>query len=311
MTREQVLERFFLIAETHEGFEVQDPQTGAGFFIPRGGCGVLITGKGGKSGSWLMRGEQLGAALGATVQANATIPGDLTIVVKRTPTPVISALRGKRWVWDIVDAYPQPLSYQWTREEAIGWVRGKIASLRPTAIIWPTRRMREDCDTGLPGLVLPHHHRIGIERNPIRAEVRTIGYEGSPGYLGRWERIVRQECEARGWEFVVNPERLADVDVVLALRDSGGYVARHWKSGVKLANAHASGTPFIGQAECGYTENASGAEYWAEDARGLSIAFDWLKDQGGREAISDRFVQRAYSVEQAAADLKEWLHDLG
>ena len=76
MTREQVLERFFLIAETHEGFEVQDPQTGAGFFIPRGGCGVLITGKGGKSGSWLMRGEQLGAALGATVQADATIPGD-------------------------------------------------------------------------------------------------------------------------------------------------------------------------------------------------------------------------------------------
>lgn len=35
MTREQVLERFFLIAETHEGFEVQDPQTGGSYFIPR------------------------------------------------------------------------------------------------------------------------------------------------------------------------------------------------------------------------------------------------------------------------------------
>ena len=35
MTREFVLERFFVIAETEEGFEVQDPHTGAGFFIPR------------------------------------------------------------------------------------------------------------------------------------------------------------------------------------------------------------------------------------------------------------------------------------
>lgn len=35
MTREQVLERFFLIAETDEGFNVQDPQTGGSYFIPR------------------------------------------------------------------------------------------------------------------------------------------------------------------------------------------------------------------------------------------------------------------------------------
>lgn len=35
MTREMVFERFFVIAETPEGFEVQDPQTGGSFFIPR------------------------------------------------------------------------------------------------------------------------------------------------------------------------------------------------------------------------------------------------------------------------------------
>jgi len=272
---------------------------------------LLVTGKGGKSGSWAMRGEQLGAALGATVAPNAVLACDLTIVVKRTPSAVMAGLRGKRWIWDIVDAYPQPLAYQWTRDEAIGWVRAKIHALNPTAVIWPNRRMREDCDTGLPGIVLPHHHRVGIARNPIRKEIQLVGYEGSPGYLGRWERIVRQECESRGWEFVVNPEHLADVDVALAFRDGGGYVGRHWKSGVKLANAHASGTPFVGQAECGYTENATGAEYWAEDERSLSIAFDWLLDQGGRESISDRFVQRAYPVERAAQDLKEWLHDFG
>jgi len=36
MSREWVLERFFLIAETPEGFQVQDPQTGGSYFIPRG-----------------------------------------------------------------------------------------------------------------------------------------------------------------------------------------------------------------------------------------------------------------------------------
>ena len=35
MTREFLLDRFFVIAETPEGFEVQDPQTGGSFFIPR------------------------------------------------------------------------------------------------------------------------------------------------------------------------------------------------------------------------------------------------------------------------------------
>ena len=69
--------------------------------------------------------------------------------------------------------------------------------------------MREDCDTGLPGIVLPHHHRVGIERNPIRENITRVGYEGSPGYLGQWERVIRQECQRRGWEFVVNPDVFA------------------------------------------------------------------------------------------------------
>lgn len=267
---------------------------------------ILVTGKGGKSGSWAMRGEQLGAALGALVVPNAAPDADVAIVVKRTPADLIRALRGRFWVWDIVDAYPQPAAYGWTREQAVAWVRTKIAALQPSAVIWPTRRMREDCDPGLPGLVLAHHHRIGIRRNPIRAEIRSVGYEGAPAYLGKWEGVIRDECRRRGIEFVVNPQHLADVDVVVAARDGGGYVCQHWKSNVKLANAHASGTPFIGQRECGYLETASGAEYWIE--HGLSVALDWLRSQSARESVSERFQQRAYPVEQAAADLKEWLH---
>lgn len=273
---------------------------------------ILVTGKGGRSGSWKMRGEQLGAAMGATVLPMAMDAAgfDVTIVVKRTPPVVLQAVRGKRWVLDLVDCYPQPASYAWDRAEAIAWVRSRIRELAPTGIVWPTQRMRADCDTGLPGLVLPHHHRVGIAVNPIREAVKKVGYEGAPAYLGGWEQIVRAHCERRGWEFAVNPANLADVDIVVALRDGCGYVSKHWKSGVKLANAHASGTPFVGQGECGYIENSTGAEYWTADANGLGVAFDWLRSRSAREAISDRFLQRAYSVDRAAAELKAWLHAL-
>jgi hypothetical protein len=162
----------------------------------------------------------------------------------------------------------------------------------------------------LPGLVLPHHHRIGIGSTPIRGQVSRVGYEGAPAYLGHWRPILEAECAKRGWLFVVNPSSLADLDIVVAFRDGSGYVGRNWKSAVKLANAHASGTPFVGQQESGYLEQATGAEYWAEARGQLSMSFDWLEDQGAREAISDRFRQKAFPVEHAAAKLKEFLSAL-
>lgn len=275
---------------------------------------LLVTGKGGHAGSWVVRGEQLGEALGATVQPVATNARrfDCALVVKRVPDITLAAIRAARipWVFDAVDFYPQPAAYGWSCGEASTWVRKKLTALKPSAVIWPNQRMREDCDTGLPGLVLPHHHRPGIAANPIRERVQTVGYEGAPAYLGRWGQRLQAECGRRGWRFVVNPKRLADVDIVIAMRDGGGYVSRHWKSNIKLANAHGSGTPFVGQAECGYLETATGAEYWAEDEASLATAFDWLESQGAREAVSDRFLQRAFPVEHAAADLGAFLRGL-
>ena len=93
-----------------------------------GGVKLLITGKGGRAGSWVVRGEQLGGALGATVKPLATAQdmrdADLTIVVKRTPEPILRALResGARWVYDVVDCYPQPQAAAWGRAEAISWM---------------------------------------------------------------------------------------------------------------------------------------------------------------------------------------------
>src|SRR5690349_19897355 len=123
---------------------------------------IIVTGKGGASGSWAIRGEQLGKAIGALVKPLAThadiAANDLTVVVKRTPQSIVDALKWRRWVWDLVDFYPQPEASAWTRGEAIRFVRDRIRQLQPTAVIWPTERMREDCDDGRPGLVLPHHY---------------------------------------------------------------------------------------------------------------------------------------------------------
>lgn len=278
---------------------------------------LLVTGRGG-AGSWTCRGDQLGAALGATVKRFAGVEdcrrADLAIVVKRVPPEVLGSLRraGTPWVYDIVDAYPQPVASDWTQAQASRWIRAWIADLRPNAIIWPNERMRADCDPGLPGMVLPHHHRPGIRLNPIREQVETVGYEGAPHYLGGWKEAVEKECRARGWRFVVNPEHLADLDIVVAFRGGEwtGYVPRHWKSNVKLANAHGSGTPFVGQQECGYLETGTGAEYWAENAAELRVAFDWLSAQSTREQVRDRFLQAAFPVERAAATLMEWLRGL-
>lgn len=278
---------------------------------------MLITGRG-TSGSWSIRGVQLGEACGATVKPRATLAdcqaADVIMVVKRLDETLLANVRasGKPWVYDALDCYPQPECATWQRSEAITWVQKRIKLLAPSAVIWPNRRMREDCDIGLPGLVLPHHHRPGIKRNPVREQVQVVGYEGQSAYLGGWRPVLEDECSRRGWQFTVNPANLADLDIVVAMRggEAECYASGHWKSNIKLANAHGSGTPFVGQPECGYTETASGAEYWAKDRHALAMSFDWLMDGGTREQVSERFLQKAYPVERAAKDLKVFLADL-
>lgn len=269
---------------------------------------VLITGKG-TSGSWRIRGEQLGKALGARVEHMATPAGeDVSVCVKRVPDALPQSLRGIPIVWDVVDAYPQPEGNWWSQGECLRWLAKEVKRIRPAGIIAATKQMADDCkDFGVPVLWLPHHHRPGIERNPIRPEIRTIGYEGSPSYIQRWRRHIEAECHRLGAQFVVNPPRLADVDVVLALRDASGYAPRYWKSNVKLANAHGSGTPFIGCREAGYLETATGAEYWADTPAELHTALDWLMSQSTREQVADRFIANAYPVDRAAAELELFL----
>jgi hypothetical protein len=276
---------------------------------------LLFTGRG-TSGSWRVRGIQLSAALGAEAIPNAVnAEADVAVLVKRVEDRTIRALRarGVKLVWDVVDAWPQPSGNECDEFHAKAWLASEMERIKPDAVIAATGRMREDlAKFGVPSLWLRHHHRPGIRRNPIRQRITVVGYEGSPSYIMKWREAIGHACENIGASFVVNPDTLADCDVVLALRDSKGYAPRNWKSAVKAENAHASGTPLIASSEAGYLEIATGCEYWADSPSQLRTSLEWLHDQSTRELVHDRFVDAAYSVGHAAADLRRFLeHQFG
>ena len=278
---------------------------------------ILFTGRG-SSGSWKIRGEQLGLALGAKVKPQATLEdckaADLIVVVKRISPTLLDNIRrsGKPWVFDCVDFYPQPECSTWHRDHAIDWVRKSLSKLKPNAVIWPNERMQEDCGKGYNGITLYHHHFPGIHRNPIREEVRAVCYEGSERYLGGWLRHILNECQAREWHFYVNASRIADSDIVLAIRDEkySGYAQRHWKSNVKLANAHGSGTPFIGPCEDGYSETATGFEKWCESPEMLKYAFDELESYDMRQKVGSAFIQNKIDIQEIASQYRRFLNGL-
>lgn len=272
-----------------------------------------MTGRG-TSGSWRIRGEQLGAAIGATVEPNATnVEGyDAVIVVKRANPATIQAIHtaGVPLVHDVVDAWPQPHGNQWDASECLGWLRSQVANLKPAAIVAATRAMANDCaEFKVPVLALPHHARPGQRLNPIRP-MTTVGYEGGVAYLGAWRQRLEAECDRRGWHFAVNPPHLDELDIVVALREATGYAPRHWKSNVKLANAQGSGTPIICNREAGYRETLSGAEEWADTLDELRGALNVLQSSAVRQERAAVLHAAAPSIDRIATEYLLWLRTL-
>jgi hypothetical protein len=144
--------------------------------------------------------------------------------------------------------------------------------------------------------------------NPIREKVKTVGYEGGENYLGSWRPWLEAECTRRGWRFVVNPQELADVDIVVAVREFTGYAARKWKSGVKLANAQGSKTPCVLMREAGYLETASGGERWADTKEEFVAAFDELTSVEARREAAGKLY--GPTLDAVADTYKRWLERL-
>lgn len=282
---------------------------------------ALFTGRG-TSGSWQIRGVQMAAALGTTSIPNASVDQmkmfDAVVIVKRVSNEVLSNVKasGRFLIWDVVDAWPQPVGNIWDRDDCLRWLGAELRRIKPDLVIGATEKMTEDVvDFGFKSVNIKHHSRIGLVPNPVRANVTRVGYEGGPNYVERWRRHVQRECAERGWEFVMDDgitDNLHKYDIVLALRDASGYAPRHWKSNVKLANAHASGTPFIGARERGYLETACGAEYWCSAPPDLEISFNWLESQANRKEVHKRFLSAAseVSVETISKQYRNVLNEM-
>lgn len=275
---------------------------------------ILVCGAG-KAGSWVIRGEQLGTAIGARVDALGLKLGtpDLAILVKRARNDVVQRLHatGVPIIWDALDAWRQGCSDDSGRETCMRWLRDRFEVLRPSSIVAATQAMAEDCaEFGVPVLALPHHARAQQALNPILETVRTVAYEGRVEYLGWWQQFMIGECERRGWRFVLNPAQLADVDIVVAVRAERGYGPTHWKSGVKLANAQGSGTPCILNMEAGYQETASGGEVWANTKEQMVAGLEFLADPAERRSMAGLLLAHAPTLDAMATKYKAWLHQL-
>ena len=271
---------------------------------------ILFTGRG-TSGSWKVRGEQLSYAIGADAIPKASAKQmeeyDLVVLVKRPAPDQIENLNkiGIPWIWDVVDFYPQPVISKWDKDRSIKWVKKQVQKADPSAVIWATNKMMLDCGDPKRDFVLYHHHRPGINENPIRETVKVVGYEGSEKYLSDWGNVIRKACKSRGIKFVVNSGSHKDWDICVAFRGNGfkGYAQRHWKSNVKLANAHGSGTPIICDFESGYQETAEGSELFCTRKEDFGSCLDSLSDPLYRKRISDLFLKQKYTVNEAAKNL--------
>jgi len=268
---------------------------------------LLITGKG-HSGSWAIRGVQMGGQVGKVVpraSLQEMMKSDIIVAVKRLTPDFLANIRrsGKPWIWDIVDFYPQPLCSGWSRAQAISWVQDQLAFAKPDGVIFPNRRMRDEIVYN--GVTIYHHARPNAEINPIRKDIKIIGYEGSEKFIAQWREIIVRQCSLRGWQFRVGMP-LNEADIVLAVRDDvhAGYAQRRWKSNVKLANAHATGTPFIGMVESSYLETSSGMEHFVSDEEGLSSAFYALRDQEARVRVQTEFLRNVISLDQVSQQLR-------
>lgn len=275
---------------------------------------ILITGKS-KSGSWEIRGQQLGECLAARVVRDADKSliraADVVVVVKRVSDELLQRLRGRRWVWDVVDAWPQPKGNEWPRERALRWLHGELHRMKPSAVVFPTQQMSADAGFDGPCLVLPHHAWPKyMDHVPVvRERVEVVGYEGGEHYLGRWRQAIDVECERRGWRFVINGD-MRDADIGIALRDVDGYPAGAWKSNCKLANLQALGLPALLSPEEGYKDSSNGTELWLDHAGQLGDAFDRLESAEVRSEIAALQRKTAPRLAQVGEWYAQWLNQL-
>lgn len=250
---------------------------------------VLIVGAG--KGSFAIRGEQIGAALGARVTSGPTDGdwrfADVCVLVKNYGARFASQAHAAKVpiVWDAVDFWRQPAENGSDEIRANVLLKAQLNEIRPALTIGATEAMAQAAG----GICVPHHSREGLTPEPARARVQVVAYEGNALYLGAWRNRLERACQSRGWSFVINPPDLRVADIVVAFRDGpwDGWICQEWKSGVKVVNAIAAGRPVIGQPTAAMRE-LQPPKSLVEDPAHLSAAFDAWSSLTDRTAAAHR-----------------------
>lgn len=272
---------------------------------------VLIVGTG-PAGSFLIRGEQLGRAIGARVTVAPTAAdwawAEVIVLVKRALEVYAPRAHETRRpvVWDALDFWRQPAENGLAAVDALALLRWLQQQYRPTLTIGATAAQATDA----AGVYLPHHTWADLVPTPARATVSVVAYQGSPRYLGRWAERLHAECTRRGWRFVLNPPDLAAADLLVALRDEpwDGWMCRRWKSGVKLVNAIAAGRPVLMQPSAAADEIA-GPGSLLDTAAELPAALERWADLAARTeaVVTCQRRAQAYTLPVIAAQYRETL----
>lgn len=274
------------------------------------------------AGAWKIRGEQFASMRSNWVAINrpnrSELMGiDLVCFVKKPSPDVLSLVRELRipFVLDIVDSWAQPndgLAVNGA-ESARNLFAPVWKNIDADAYIFPNRRMERDLGSLVGSrTVIYHHYWPNIPSNPVRETVSTIGYEGAD-YLGEWEDRIRTYCSLRGVRFVINPISYSEMDVVVIVRGGvhGNFLARNYKSNVKVANAFGSGTPAVvhcGEFSAQETDNGD-IYFFSDQRRSLERQLDLLvEDFDRRKNISARFLEAAfpYSIQRITDQIESF-----
>ena len=278
-----------------------------------------------RKATWQIRGLQMACCRsnwGAVYEINEhDIPGyDAFVIVKRPDLAILSKLKQHSVpiIYDVIDAWAQPADGIATHNvgQARSLFKRKFDGIGPDSAIFANRQMEADLGTLVPhSTTIYHHSAPWLTVNPIRPEVKTIAYDGEHRWLGPWEQTINRVCDRFGWRFVVNPEQLADVDIVIAVRGGmhDNFLAQSYKSNVKLANAYASGTPCLMQREgIAYQETGINEVRFFSTDEELVAGLEVLRSWEIRSAISAAFIDEAkkYSITEIARQYEHYLAEV-
>lgn len=284
------------------------------------GGGFAVT----KRGSYEMRGRQMAAMRDewSSEWADGCYPVDIFLMVKKQDS---RARGGRRVVLDIVDPWPQkPHNAERgavikDARMAVRWFVGHFRRMQRVvpihSYIFPNKRLRKALKKHVPhSRTIYHHYHPTIPVNPIREEMRVVGYWGNKDFLGEWLEKISVVCKKMKLQFVVNPDNIGDVDVMVAARGGvyNNFMNRSYKSNVKLANCYGSGTPCVMNPEEAYIETANSEVLFFTTERELAEGLEELRPVKTRRRVHEAHIlsSNEYSVENIAKQYEEYFAEV-